>query len=97
MARPHREVPPALEGNDQLVAAVGAAVWAVALIVLVALGSHLPPSRHWWIWSCVVGVGLGVFAVLYMPRLKRSREKASGGRAADGAGGAGGTGGSPEG
>ncbi len=89
MARPHREVPPAFEGNDQMVGAVGAVAWAVALIVLLVLGNHLPPSRHWWIWTCVVGVGLGVFAVLYIPRLKRAREKAAAGPPAGGRGGAG--------
>jgi uncharacterized protein DUF2530 len=77
MARPNREVPPALEGNDQLIAAIGTVAWAVALIVLVSLGHHLPSSRHWWIWTCVAGMGLGAFAVLYVPRLKRSRTRAA--------------------
>jgi len=76
MARPNREVPPAFEGNDQLIAAIGTAAWAVALIVLVSLGHHLPPSSRWWIWSCVAGVGLGLFGVLYVPRIKRSRARA---------------------
>jgi len=76
MVRPNREVPPAFEGNDQLIAAIGTAAWAVALIVLVSLGHHLPRSSHWWIWSCVAGVGLGLFGVLYVPRLKRSRSRA---------------------
>jgi hypothetical protein len=73
MARANRDVPPPLEGNDRLVAAAGAAVWAVALIVLLALGDHLPPGRHWWIWTCAVGVSLGLFAVVYVPFIKRSR------------------------
>src|SRR5215470_14460854 len=80
MARPRREVPPPLEGNDQLIAAIGTAVWAVALIVLVSLGNHLAPSHHWWIWTCLTGVGLGLFGVLYIPRLKRSRARAADGR-----------------
>lgn len=81
MAKPFREVPPPLEGNDRLIALVGAGAWAVALIVLLILGSDVGPSRHWWIWTCVVGIGLGVFAVFYMPRIKRSRTKAPGGSA----------------
>ena len=79
MARPYREVPPPLEGNDRLIAVIGAATWAVALIVLLIMGSALPPSKHWWIWTCAVGVGLGVFGVFYIPRIKRSRTKAPGG------------------
>jgi hypothetical protein len=75
MARPYREVPPPLEGSDRLIALIGAVAWAVALIVLLILGSGLPPSRHWWIWTCAVGVGLGVIGVFYIPRIKRSRAK----------------------
>jgi predicted lysophospholipase L1 biosynthesis ABC-type transport system permease subunit len=80
MARPLREVPPALEGNDTQIAAVGAAAWAAALIVLAILEilGDLPPSRHWWIWTCAVGVGLGVFGVLYIPRIQRSRARSAG-------------------
>jgi len=75
MPKPTREVPPALEGNDRLIAAIGAGVWAVALIVVVVLRHHLPPAQHWWIWTCVVGVGLGLFGVVYIPLLKRARAR----------------------
>lgn len=78
MARPTREVPPPLEGNDRMIAAIGAAAWAVPLIILVIVRGDLPASQRWWIWTCVVGAGLGVFGVLYIPRLKRSRERAAG-------------------
>jgi hypothetical protein len=75
MPKPYREVPPALEGNDRLIAAVGAGVWAVALIVVLVLRNHLSPPDRWWIWTCVAGVGLGLFAVVYIPLLKRSRAR----------------------
>jgi H+/Cl- antiporter ClcA len=51
--------------------------WVIALIVLLALRSEIPPAERWWIWTCVTGVGLGVFGLLYVPRLKRSRERAA--------------------
>ncbi len=78
MAKPVHEVPPPLEGNDQMVAATGAVVWAVALIVMLALSlsGHLPASRHWWIWTCVAGVGLGLFAVVSIPWIKRGKARA---------------------
>ena len=76
MAKPYREVPPPLEGSDQAIAAIGAGVWAVALIVLFALGDHVPSSSHWWIWTCAVGVGLGLFGVVYIPYLHKSRARA---------------------
>ena len=77
MSRPRRPVPPPLEGNDQIVAGAGAAGWAVALVILLLLRHHLPASSRFWIWTCVVGLGLGLFALGYVPRLKRSRIRAA--------------------
>jgi len=71
-----RPAPPPLEANDQLVTAAISAGWAVALIVLVAVRADLPLADRWWIWTCVTGLGLGVFGLLYVPRLKRARERA---------------------
>jgi Protein of unknown function (DUF2530) len=72
-----RPAPPPLEANDQLVTGVITAAWAVALIVLVAIRPDIPAPDRWWIWTCVTGLGLGVFGLLYVPRLKRSRERAA--------------------
>lgn len=68
--------PEPLEANDQLVTAVITAGWAVALVVLLVIRTDIPPHDRWWIWTCVTGLGLGVFGLLYVPRLKRSRERA---------------------
>lgn len=78
MAKPLKEVPPPLEGNDRRAAAIGTVVWAVALVVLLALvlAGQLAASQHWWIWTCVTGVGLGVFGVLAIPRIKRGKTRA---------------------
>jgi H+/Cl- antiporter ClcA len=81
MPKPDREVPPPLEGNDQAIAAAVTAAWAVALIVVVAVRDSIPHADRWWIWTCAVGVGLGVFGLIYMPILKRSRARAAGRRA----------------
>jgi len=78
VARPYREVPPPLEGNDRLIAAVGTGVWAVVLITVVLLRDRMPASSHWWIWTCVAGVGLGLFGVVYVPMLQRSRARRGG-------------------
>ena len=82
MAPPTRPVPPPLEGNDLIINAVITAAWAIAFFVLLALRARLPAADHWWIWTCAAGVAAGVFGLLYVPRLKRSRERAAARRAA---------------
>jgi hypothetical protein len=77
MSSTRRPAPPPLEANDQLVAAVVTAGWAIALIILLALGSRLRAADHWWIWTCVTGVGLGLFGMAYVPFLKRGRARAA--------------------
>lgn len=77
MARPYREAPPPLEGNDQFIAAVGTVAWAIALVVVLALRDNIPQDGRWWIWTCVVGFGLGLFGLAYIPYLKRSRNRAA--------------------
>jgi hypothetical protein len=69
--------PPPLEANDQLVAGVVTAAWAIALIVLLIVRDSLPGHERWWVWTCLSGVVLGLFALWYVPHLKRSRAKAA--------------------
>jgi hypothetical protein len=75
--------PPPLEANDQLVAGVLTAGWAIALVVLLIVRDSLPSGARWWIWTCLTGVLLGLFALWYVPRLKRARAKAAERRARD--------------
>ena len=55
--------PPPLEANDQAVTAVITAGWAVALVVLLVLREQIPSGQRWWIWVCVAGVVMGLFAL----------------------------------
>jgi hypothetical protein len=80
---PRPSPPPPLEGNDQLVTLVITAGWAIALVVLLVIRSRLHPDLRWWIWTCVAGLGLGLFGLWYLPRLKRSRARAAQARAGD--------------
>jgi hypothetical protein len=86
-----REPPPPLEANDQLVASVITAGWAITLVVLLFVHGDLPPRERWWIWVAVAGFGMGLFGLVYVPHLKRSRARTAQRRA----GRAGGSGGSP--
>ena len=84
MSSTRRPSPEPLEANDQVVAAVITGGWVIALIVLLAIRTDIPVSDRWWIWTCVTGVGLGLFGLLYVPVLKRSRARAAQRRARDG-------------
>jgi Protein of unknown function (DUF2530) len=75
MSSARRPSPEPLEANDQLVTLVITAGWVIALIVLLAVRTDIPASDRWWIWTCVTGAGLGIFGLLYVPHLKRSRAR----------------------
>jgi hypothetical protein len=63
-----------------MIAAVGAAAWAIALVVLLIVG--LPEHDRWWLWVCAVGIAIGVFGYWYLPRLHQGRATAAQRRAA---------------
>ena len=77
MSSTRRPSPEPLEANDQLVTLVITAGWVIALIILLAVRAEIPASDRWWIWTCVTGLGLGLFGLLYVPVLKRSRARAA--------------------
>ncbi|HEY2442565.1 MAG TPA: DUF2530 domain-containing protein [Streptosporangiaceae bacterium] len=74
---PAGESPSPLEANDQLVAAAFTVAWAVALVVLLLVRSHIRQADRWWIWTAAAGLGLGLFALAYLPHLKRARQRAA--------------------
>ena len=77
-----RDPPPPLEASDQLVTAAGTAGWAIALVVLLIVRTDIPPGQRWWIWTALAGFVMGLFALWYVPYLKRSRARAAQRRAA---------------
>jgi Protein of unknown function (DUF2530) len=82
MARRSLPIPPPLEGNDQLIAAVITGGWIVALIVILVARSHLAPGERWWTWVPVAGAAIGLFGLAFVPWLKRSRQRTEERRAA---------------
>ena len=68
-------MPPPLEANDRRVTIVGTVAWAVALVVTLVLRGQIPASSRWWIWTCVAGVCMGLFALWYVPVFKRARAR----------------------
>jgi len=75
MAQSRRPAPPPLEANDRLVTIVGTVAWAVALAVTLVLREQIPAGSRWWIWTCAVGVAMGLFALWYVPYFKRARAR----------------------
>ena len=52
---------------------VGTAIWGIALVVTFALRERLAQSdAQWWVWTCAVGFGLGLFGCWWVRR-RRSR------------------------
>ena len=51
---------------------VGTAIWAVALVVTLAVPALHTGERSWWPWTCVTGIALGAFALWYVSRGKGS-------------------------
>ena len=81
MAKPHREVPPPLEGSDFVITATLTIGWAIALVVVILLRHDIHEPNHWWIVTCATGFAMGLFGLAYVPHLKRSRARAADRRA----------------
>jgi hypothetical protein len=51
---------------------VGTALWALAFLGLLPFYSRLQDDGHqWWLWTCLAGVGLGLFGIEYCRRRAR--------------------------
>ena len=70
---PRHPDPPPLETDDVKVVAVGTALWAVALVVLVVLALAGAEVHAWWLWMCVTGIVLGLIGVRYASRRGHGR------------------------
>lgn len=76
-----RPDPPPLETDDARTIAVGAAAWAVALVVLLVLRvTGETRVETWWLAMCGYGLLLGVVGTWHCRRRQHAiaRDKASG-------------------
>jgi membrane protein DedA with SNARE-associated domain len=79
---PSAEDPSALPAGDRptpprdevAVVLVGMLAWAAALVVLAAFFHH-DLERHdatWWLWTCVIGLGFGLYGLRVALRRRQS-------------------------
>lgn len=53
---------------------VGCALWFLGFVALLPFYGQLHDSgRSWWLWTCLAGLGLGLFGLEYTRRRKRAR------------------------
>ncbi len=53
---------------------VGSLLWFVAFLALLPFYGQLQDSgRTWWLWTCLAGLGLGLFGLEYTTRRRRAR------------------------
>ncbi|WP_239089547.1 DUF2530 domain-containing protein [Sphaerimonospora thailandensis] len=74
MTQPRPPDPQPLQTRDTPTILVGTGLWAVALVVVLLV---VRPADGRPIWTCVVGIGLGVFGLLYVRRRDSRRRDVS--------------------
>lgn len=64
-----RTDPAPVTTDDRKAMLVGVSLWLVALVVLLVMLAPLVASgNRWWLWTCVVGIALGLIGILYTHR-----------------------------
>jgi hypothetical protein len=70
---PRRPDPAPLETDDRPVVLVGIALWIVAFVVMLVFFRDDLRRHHttWWLWSCGIGVVLGLYGLRFAARRRR--------------------------
>jgi len=71
---PRRPDPEPLEVDDRPVAVIGTVLWLVGFVVLLVFFRDDLRRHHteWWLWSCCVGVALGLYGFRFVSRRQRA-------------------------
>jgi hypothetical protein len=69
-----RPDPAPVATDDRAAILAGLELWVVALAaLLVFVGPLVDAGRVWWLWTCLVGIGLGLGTLVYVHRRARHR------------------------
>ncbi len=64
-----RPDPEPVKTDDRKPMLIGILAWLVALaVMLVFIGPLTEAGNTWWLWTCVVGIALGLVGILYTNR-----------------------------
>ncbi|MBX3089417.1 MAG: DUF2530 domain-containing protein [Cryobacterium sp.] len=64
-----RPDPEPVKTDDRKAMLVGLVLWLLALVgLLLFLGSLVSSGLQWWLWTCVVGLALGLIGLVFTHR-----------------------------
>jgi len=67
-----RPDPAPVATDDRAAIVAGLVLWVVAFaVLLVFVGPLVDAGRVWWLWTCLIGIGIGLVALVYLHRLRR--------------------------
>ncbi|TPW91972.1 DUF2530 domain-containing protein [Schumannella luteola] len=67
-----RPDPAPVPTDDRAAILAGLVLWVLALGgLLVVVGPLVESGRVWWLWTCLIGIGLGLIALVYVHRFRR--------------------------
>jgi hypothetical protein len=55
-----RDDPPPVKSNARNMALAGLLIWSAVLAVFLIFPSTLPAEKPWWLFTCIVGIILGL-------------------------------------
>lgn len=65
--------PQPLDIDGVVAVTAGTVLWVLAFLVLLPFRGDLAEhGREWWLWTCLVGAGLGVFGVWFCTRRRNA-------------------------
>ena len=62
--------PEPVKSNARNIALAGLLIWSILLTVFLVFPATLPPEKPWWLFTCVVGIVLGLFFYIKFGRSK---------------------------
>ena len=65
-----RPDPEPVKSNARTIALAGLLIWTVVLAIFLVFPATLPPEKPWWLFTCVIGIVLGLVFYIKFGRSK---------------------------